>query len=245
MSPEFAKLLPSCDWNSARHVAAMEAVFWVVTLAQHRLRWPVSLGSSYPVCLACPKMHDLRLRVTPPSNQSTKLTALLRDNSSVFATTPWISSRWPVSLVRFAFSLSRTPAVKFSNASRGLSPSRQTCASHCFVSFLLIQSPYLTFELIERANPLINPRMRKPQLASCFTAISLFVGNQFVHAADPAHPDQPIVAPAEAVSRLKEGNGRFTADNLQHPHESSEDRSYMAKNSYENGGMIFLGMTDA
>ena len=119
------------------------------------------------------------------------------------------------------------------------------CASHCFCVVSVNAVAYLTFELIERANPLINPRMRKPQLASCFTAISLFVGNQFVHAADPAHPDQPIVAPAEAVSRLKEGNGRFTADNLQHPHESSEDRSYMAKNSYENGGMIFLGMTDA
>jgi hypothetical protein len=99
------------------------------------------------------------------------------------------------------------------------------CASHCFCVVSVNSVAYLTFELIERANPLINLRMRKPQLASCFTAISLLVGNQFVHAADPAHPDQPIVAPAEAVSRLKEGNGRFTAGNLEHPHESSEDRS--------------------
>jgi carbonic anhydrase len=59
----------------------------------------------------------------------------------------------------------------------------------------------------------------------------------------PAHPDQPIIAPAEAIGRLKEGNGRFAAGNMQHPHDSSQERAHMAKNSYENAGMIFLGMT--
>jgi len=101
-----------------------------------------------------------------------------------------------------------------------------------FVSFLLIQSPYLTFELIERANPLINPRMRKPQLAFCFITISLFVGNQFVHAADPAHSDQPSVAPAEAISKLKEGNGRYTSGNLQHPGQTAERRTELAKTQH-------------
>src|SRR5262249_30996869 len=62
-------------------------------------------------------------------------------------------------------------------------------------------------------------------------------------AADPTHPDQPIVSPAEAISRLKEGNGRFTAGNPQHPHESVDERNYMAANSYENAGMISLCMT--
>jgi carbonic anhydrase len=85
--------------------------------------------------------------------------------------------------------------------------------------------------------------MRKMQLVSCFIVASLLVANQFTRAADPAHPDQPIVSPAEAISRLKEGNGRFTAGNMQHPHESSDERAYMAKNSYENVSMIFLGMT--
>jgi carbonic anhydrase len=35
----------------------------------------------------------------------------------------------------------------------------------------------------------------------------------------------------------------FTAGNQQHPHESAEERKQMATNSYENAGMIFLGMT--
>ncbi|PYJ75113.1 MAG: carbonic anhydrase [Verrucomicrobia bacterium] len=47
------------------------------------------------------------------------------------------------------------------------------------------------------------------------------------------------------MSRLKEGNGRYTSGNGQHPHESSEERAYIATNSYENAGMIFLGMTAA
>jgi carbonic anhydrase len=85
--------------------------------------------------------------------------------------------------------------------------------------------------------------MRKTQLASCFIAVSLVGTNQLAEAADPAHPDQPIVSPAEAISRLKEGNGRFTAGNPQHPHESSDERNYMAANSYESAGAISLGMT--
>jgi carbonic anhydrase len=79
--------------------------------------------------------------------------------------------------------------------------------------------------------------MKKTQLASCFIIVGLFGANQFARSADPAHADQPIVAPAEAISKLKEGNGRFTAGNLQHPHESSDERAYMAANSYENLGM--------
>ena len=68
--------------------------------------------------------------------------------------------------------------------------------------------------------------------------------NQLACAADPAHADQAIVPPAEAMSRLKEGNGRYTGGK-QHPHESSEERAYIATNSYENAGAIFLGMTAA
>jgi carbonic anhydrase len=74
-------------------------------------------------------------------------------------------------------------------------------------------------------------------------AVSLLGASQFARAADPAHPDQPIVSPAEAISRLKEGNGRFTAGNPQHPHDSVDERKYMAANSYENAGTISLGMT--
>jgi len=45
------------------------------------------------------------------------------------------------------------------------------------------------------------------------------------------------------MSKLKEGNGRYTSGNSVHPHESSEERSFMAANSYESSGMNFLGMT--
>jgi hypothetical protein len=58
------------------------------------------------------------------SNQTMKPTALLRCVAGVIATTPWISSRFPASLVRFASSRSRTPAVLFSTLRRGLSLSR-------------------------------------------------------------------------------------------------------------------------
>jgi len=71
------------------------------------------------------------------------------------------------------------------------------------------------------------------QLLSNFIVVGLFTAIQFVRAADPAHSDQPVVSPAQAIARLKEGNSRFTAGNAQHPHESS----------YENADMIFLGMT--
>jgi carbonic anhydrase len=86
--------------------------------------------------------------------------------------------------------------------------------------------------------------MTKKFLTLLLITASLCVGNQFARAADPVHPDQPIVPPAEAMSRLKEGNGRYTSGK-QHPHESSEERAYIAANSYENAGVIFLGMTAA
>src|SRR6266404_5036 len=61
---------------------------------------------------------------TKPQLMTIQPTAPFRIKSSMFATTPWISSRCPASLVRFASSRSRTPAVKLFNASRGLSLSR-------------------------------------------------------------------------------------------------------------------------
>jgi carbonic anhydrase len=85
--------------------------------------------------------------------------------------------------------------------------------------------------------------MKKASLA--LMVLTLLAANQFARAADPAHPDQPIVPPAEAIGKLKEGNSRFTAGNPQHPDESSEERAYMAANSYENAGMVFIGMTAA
>ena len=74
--------------------------------------------------------------------------------------------------------------------------------------------------------------MKKTQLASCFIAVSLVGTNQLAQAADPAHPDQPIVATAEAISRLKEGNGRYTSGNLQHPGQTAERRTELAKSQH-------------
>jgi carbonic anhydrase len=85
--------------------------------------------------------------------------------------------------------------------------------------------------------------MRKTKLASSFIVASLLGVTQLAWAADPAHPDQPIISPADAVSRLKEGNGRFTAGNPHRPHDLVDERKYIAANSYENAGTISLGMT--
>src|SRR6266481_3698848 len=79
--------------------------------------------------------------------------------------------------------------------------------------------------------------MTKTYLAFLVLAAGVLSCKQIACAADPAHPDQPVVLPAEAMSRLKEGNGRYTSGNQQHPHESSQERTYMATASYENLGM--------
>ena len=52
-----------------------------------------------------------------------------------------------------------------------------------------------------------------------------------------------MISPIEAISRLKEGNSRFIAGNVQRTHETSDERAYIAKNSYENPGIMSLGMT--
>src|SRR6266404_3522162 len=84
--------------------------------------------------------------------------------------------------------------------------------------------------------------MTKTHLALLVLTAGVLSGSQVAYAADPAHPDQPIVPPAEAISRLKAGNARYTSGKEQPP-ESSQERAFEATNSYENAGMIFLGMT--
>src|SRR5205809_6986630 len=71
--------------------------------------------------------------------------------------------------------------------------------------------------------------MRKTQLASCIVIVSLLGSSQFTGAADPAHSDQPSVAPSEAISKLKEGNGRYTGGNLQHPGQTAERRTELQR----------------
>jgi carbonic anhydrase len=74
--------------------------------------------------------------------------------------------------------------------------------------------------------------MKKTHLAVFFLLISLLSSNQFARAADPAHSDQPAVAPAEAISKLKEGNGRYTSGSLQHPGQTTERRTELAKTQH-------------
>jgi carbonic anhydrase len=74
--------------------------------------------------------------------------------------------------------------------------------------------------------------MKSVRFASLLVVCSLLVGNQFGRAADPAHPDQPMISPAEAISKLKEGNGRYTSGNLQHPGQTAERRTELAKTQH-------------
>src|SRR5438552_7978313 len=74
--------------------------------------------------------------------------------------------------------------------------------------------------------------MKKARLISLLLSITLLGSNQFSRAADPAHSDQPSVAPAEAISKLKEGNGRYTSGNLQHPGQTAVRRTELAKSQH-------------
>jgi carbonic anhydrase len=80
--------------------------------------------------------------------------------------------------------------------------------------------------------------MKKAYLASCVALVSLVGMNQFARAADPNHPDQPSVAPAEAISKLKEGNGRYTSGNLQHPGQTTERRTELAKTQHPFAAIV-------
>src|SRR6266545_5016526 len=74
--------------------------------------------------------------------------------------------------------------------------------------------------------------MRTMSLTFLFIADGLLSANQFARGADPAHSDQPSVAPAETISKLKEGNGRYTSGNLQHPGQTAERRTELAKTQH-------------
>ena len=80
--------------------------------------------------------------------------------------------------------------------------------------------------------------MKKAHLASVVALVSLFGMNQIAQAADPAHPDQPSVAPAEAISKLKEGNGRYTSGNLQHPGQTAERRTELANTQHPFAAIV-------
>jgi carbonic anhydrase len=80
--------------------------------------------------------------------------------------------------------------------------------------------------------------MKKARLTSLLLSITLLGTNQFARAADPAHSDQPSVAPAEAISKLKEGNGRYTSGNVQHPGQTAERRTELAKTQHPFAAVV-------
>jgi carbonic anhydrase len=74
--------------------------------------------------------------------------------------------------------------------------------------------------------------MRNALFIILYAVVSLLGANQIVRSADPSHREQPAVAPAEATSKLKEGNGRYTGGNLQHPGQTTEQRADLAKSQH-------------
>jgi carbonic anhydrase len=80
--------------------------------------------------------------------------------------------------------------------------------------------------------------MKKTQLAFCFLLAGLLSSNQFARAADPAHSNQPSVAPAEAISKLKEGNARYTSGSLQHPGQTAERRTELATTQHPFASIV-------
>jgi carbonic anhydrase len=74
--------------------------------------------------------------------------------------------------------------------------------------------------------------MKKPHVATCLMVVSFVGATLFVEAADPAHPEQPTVAPAEAIAKLKEGNTRYTSGNLQHLGQTTERRAELTKSQH-------------
>jgi carbonic anhydrase len=85
--------------------------------------------------------------------------------------------------------------------------------------------------------------MTKKYLALVVLMAGVFSCKQLACAADPTHADQPIVPPAEAISRLKDGNGRYMNGNPQHPRQSSEEREKLTKSQHPFA--IVLGCADS
>ena len=85
--------------------------------------------------------------------------------------------------------------------------------------------------------------MGKTRFISFFVIAALLGANQFAAAADHVAGDKPIVSLAEAMSRLKEGNERYTRGNQQHPRQSGEERTQLSKSQHPFA--IVIGCADS
>jgi hypothetical protein len=151
---------------------------------------------------------------TPVSNQPMKPPARLRIKFSVFATTPWISSRCPATLVRFASSPSRTPAVMLFNASRGLSRALSRPSRRFPICSILVRP--------------IKTTLRSTLVAMIFSAMLLSSGcEEKTDATDPTAQSTPGSTKAleaadlvgydgkmlrKSVDRIKEGNEKHNQE---------------------------------
>jgi len=92
-----------------------------------------------------------------------------------------------------------------------------------------------------------SPDKKTFMTKTCVTLVLLTAGvisgSQVAYASDPAHADQAIVPPAEAISRLKDGNGRYTNGNQQHPRQSTEQRVELIKSQHPFA--IVVGCADS
>jgi len=85
--------------------------------------------------------------------------------------------------------------------------------------------------------------MKKTCVTLLVLTAGVISGSQVAYASDPAHADQAIVPPAEAISRLKDGNGRYTNGNQQHPRQSTEQRVELIKSQHPFA--IVVGCADS
>jgi carbonic anhydrase len=86
--------------------------------------------------------------------------------------------------------------------------------------------------------------MNKRYFVRSLLIAGLILGGQSALTEPPRHAEQPAkVVPAEALARLKAGNQRFIAGNLQHPHQNPKRRAELATG--QRPFAIVLGCADS
>ena len=85
--------------------------------------------------------------------------------------------------------------------------------------------------------------MEKDEPSSRSVACGLPEANRIVPSAESAAVDHSIVFPDDAIFRLKEGNRRYTSGNLQHPHQSSENRAELVESQHPFA--VIVGCADS
>src|SRR6266480_329929 len=101
----------------------------------------------------------------------------------------------------------------------------------------------ILFRHVTQHSVINAPNIMTKKFLALLIAANLCVGSQFAGAADPAHPDQPIVPLTEAISRLKDGNARYTNGKQQHPRQATKERAKLTKSQHPFA--IVIGCADS